>query len=119
MACVRWIAPVAGDWKRVAEAVKKARVPTWEQAELARDARLGVRTIQDIEAGKRGNYSETTKAKIEVALGWTRGSLDRVANGLEPGIVPDPKLEQLTLMWRRLDDERKTTLVRLAAQLLR
>ncbi len=57
----------------------------WSQIDLAREAGVSRGTVQNLENGIR--LSEGKEAKIERALGWKIGSLDRIRSGGDP--VPD------------------------------
>lgn len=54
----------------------------WSQYDLAQAARVSRGTVQNLENGLR--LSEGKEAKIEKALGWKIGTLDRIRNGEEP-----------------------------------
>lgn len=69
--------------QRVRRAVKAARVARgWDQIELAAKAGVSRGTVQKLERGER--LSEENEYRIEGALGWTPGSLDRIRAGLGP-----------------------------------
>lgn len=59
----------------------------WSQIGLARAARVSRGTVQNLENGLR--LSEGKESKIEKALGWKIGSLDRIRNGDEPVVADD------------------------------
>lgn len=90
----RWDAEA---WRRLADEVRAARdIRGLTQAELARDARIGLRTLQDIEAGvPRGRFPRLLP-RIERALGWRPGSGRIILDGGEPVptnvIQPRPKI---------------------------
>lgn len=76
-------------WPRLKALVRQTRIergyPTAEMFASASDVAL--RVISDIESeGKRTNFSPKTLEKIERALGWAPGSVDRVLT--EPRYVP-------------------------------
>lgn len=74
------------DWERLGKYVVARRVNLGFdiRPEFAAAAQITTRVLSDIENGKRGNYDKVTIAKLEAALGWETGSVERVAEGGEP-----------------------------------
>lgn len=70
-------------WARVPSAVivKRSELGL-TQRELAVKAGVAERTIQNLEAGKRPQ--PLIRGKIERALGWPSGEMDRIASAPEP-----------------------------------
>jgi transcriptional regulator with XRE-family HTH domain len=55
----------------------------WAQADLAREAGVDVATISSLE--RAGHWpAPATRAKLEIALGWQRGSLQAALGGRRP-----------------------------------
>ncbi|KUP95402.1 hypothetical protein [Thermobifida cellulosilytica] len=60
------------------------------QAEFAQQTpKIPPRLLQDLESGRRSRYSRDLCAKLEFKLGWTRGSIERMAAGGVPSEVND------------------------------
>jgi transcriptional regulator with XRE-family HTH domain len=79
-------------WDRViAAAIARRSELGLTQKELAVKAGVAERTVQNLEAGKRPQ--PLIRGKIERALGWPSGEMERVAAGTdrgpEPVIPPD------------------------------
>lgn len=55
---------------------------------LAEVSNLSVRTIDQIENGVKTSYTRQTLWKLDEALGWERGSAQRVLDGGEPTLLP-------------------------------
>lgn len=75
------------DWERLGQYVVNRRVELgYRQRKPFADA-LGIslRTLSDIEKGRRGNYDPVTLASLEHVLQWEAGSAMRIADGGEPG----------------------------------
>lgn len=90
------------------------------QAGFARAVGLhGPRTIGHIEQADEHNYSDETKACIEDALGWQRGSFDLVVEGRAPRPVTDPAFQRVRLAWPDLSQRERETLANLADDMLR
>ncbi len=83
---------------RLVDAERARRRLSW--AELARDARIGVRTLHDIHHGTRGNYTAEILTKLESALWWEPGSVERVLAGRgDPVRIPDPHRARIDHAW--------------------
>ena len=60
------------------------------QLEFAQQTpKIPLRLLQDVERGRRTKYSRDVCAKLEFKLGWTRGSIERMAAGGLPEEVND------------------------------
>lgn len=94
-------------------AVERAR--RWRsRAEFARAAGISARVIDDLEKGRRGNFSDLTLSAIEAALGWQPGAARQVVQGgavLRMG--PDELLSRLLELWPQLGPDAQTILVEL------
>ena len=91
------------------------RSKRWKsRAAFARHAGIASRVVDDIERGRRSNYSEGTLASLEVALGWTAGSAQRVVEGGRPRRDIDPTLSRLLEVWPQLSRDSRVMLVDLA-----
>lgn len=101
---------MANGWQRVGRliAVQREIAGFKTQLALANAVRVSDTTIGLVERGVRnGGHSETLFYDIELAIGWTRGSIRRTAEGGRPALVPDPQLARVELLWRRLDEQGK------------
>ena len=107
-------------WGDVGRYMRRARALRRQtQAEFAREVGLSVRTVGALEAGEHRSYDETTVVRVESALGWAPGSLDRVANGGRPIVERDPMLARIVDAWPRLPTEIKRMLSQLVAFAMR
>jgi hypothetical protein len=70
--------------------------------------------IDDIELGRRDNYSEGTLGALEAALGWAPGTCLRVVQGGKVRRDIDPDLVRLLDVWRRLSPDARAMLVEIA-----
>lgn len=52
--------------------------------QLAATSGIAIRIISDIEKGRRTNFTASTQAKLERALGWEHGSVNAVLAGGSP-----------------------------------
>ena len=82
--------------------------------EFARASGLGVRTISDIEYGRRSRYLPATLVTIEVALGWELGSCENIVKGGRPTPARDAGLELVAQAWQRMSPDARDLVVRLA-----
>lgn len=75
-------------WCRLAAAVKARRdYLRLTQTDVASRGGPSLPTIQSIEAARTDRYKSRTLHDLEDALGWTRGSVDLVLEGKEPGLL--------------------------------
>jgi transcriptional regulator with XRE-family HTH domain len=101
------------DWARVGRYVVARRTDMGFdlRAEFAAHAKITTRVISDLENARRGNYDQVTIAKLEKALGWATGSVDRIAAGGEPrlrdgaGKADHQTLGDLLTTYRPTQDE--------------
>lgn len=70
--------------------------------------------LDDLEKGRRANYSEATLAAIEAALGWEPGTCRRVVEGGRVRHEVDPELMRLLDAWRVLTPDARRMLVEIA-----
>jgi len=72
------------DWKRLAEAIRagrKAKGPGYRQEDVAREAGVGLATVQRLESGTGYKGMPRTIEQIERALGWAPGSAEGILVG--------------------------------------
>lgn len=75
-------------WRALADEVRAGRdARGLTQAEFARDAGVGLRTLQDIEAGIPRGRMPRLMPRIERFLGWKPGSARAILDGGSP-LVP-------------------------------
>lgn len=102
-------------WRRLGEIVTAERSRRWKsRAAFARHAGIASRVVDDIERGRRSNYSDGTLASLEVALGWNAGSCLRVVQGGQPRRDIDPTLSRLLEVWPQLSRDSRVMLVDMA-----
>lgn len=109
-------------WTRLGRRIKAERgrkgYPT--AAALADAAGLSVRTVEIIEAGSRPwRPRDTTQAKIERALGWQPGSVERIVNGGRPRQAADPLLQRVIAAWPQLSGDDQVQMTELVERLAR
>ena len=75
---------------------------------------LSTRLLDDLETGRRTNYSDTTLATVEAALGWSPGSCLRIVHGGRARREIDPALQRLMDAWPRLSVDSRKILASLA-----
>lgn len=83
-------------------------------AGLARRARLSERTIYDMRHAVQSSYSQDTLDRIESALWWQPGSVERVLDGLPPRREEDPDLARIHHAWRDLPPDVRRVLADVA-----
>lgn len=90
-------------WRRLAELIRVEAASQYDTlTELAAAAGLSKRTIEDLTAGQRTGYRESTLYRLEAALGWEHGSAMRVVGGMKPRREADPGLAVIRDAWPRL-----------------
>lgn len=107
-------------WRRLADAIRSdapARYDTMSQ--LARAAGVSTRTVEELTAGRRTRYRESTLWAVESALGWEHGDALRIVEGRRRRRVRDPGLARITDAWPRLSDRDKRVLLVLLDALTR
>lgn len=98
-------------WRTVGEHVRRTRALRRQtQAEFALEVGLSVRTVGSLEAGEARQYDETTVFRVESALGWAPGSVQRVIHGQKPIVQADPWLARILDAWPRLDERARQLL---------
>lgn len=102
-------------WERLGRRVAQERGRHWRsRAAFARSAGVSTRVLDDVEKGRRDNYSEATLAAIEAALGWAPGTCLRVVQGGKVRRDVDPMLVRLLDVWTTLSPDARSLLVELA-----
>ncbi len=74
-------------------------------AKFIRSSGLGRSTIYDLRAGTRTSYESDTLARLEAALRWNPGSVERVLRGGDPDRIEDAKLARVLKGWPDLTPE--------------
>ena len=106
---------VDSGWVRLGRAIRHDRMRFWRtREEFSRGSGISARVIDDLESGRRGNYSEATLAAVEVALGWREGTCRRVVSGGRVFREVDPAMARIMLVWPRLSTDAKSMLADLA-----
>ena len=110
---------MADDWRRLGRfvAAERARLGL-SPAQLAAQIGLSKRTIENVEAGGRDTYRHTTLSRIEDALGWEPGSVERILAGGDPARTRDPVLEQLAVLWPSLTPRQRRAVLELVSAFL-
>lgn len=80
------------DWSRLGKLVIARRVNLGfnTRGEFAELLGLTTRVLGDIETGRRDNYDRATIAKLERALSWETGSVDRILDGGDAELIRGP-----------------------------
>jgi DNA-binding XRE family transcriptional regulator len=98
------------DWSRVSGAVIDRRSELGlTQTDLARAAGVGMRTIQNLEAGKR--LQPIIRTKIERALGWEPGEFRRIAEQDQPVSLTPRSLRREIMKNGDLTSEEKEAVI--------
>jgi hypothetical protein len=66
---------------------------------------LGRTTLDSLEHGRKASYEPATLSRLEHALGWQHGSIQRVLDGGAPQYLEDPDLTIVMANWRHLPAE--------------
>ncbi len=90
---------------------------SWEQ--FARHARISTRILRDLRAGIRTSYDSVTVSKLESALGWKYGSVERVLDGRPPVRIPDVVMARVHHAWPYLGPDAREAVAALAEHLAR
>ena len=75
--------------------------------------------MDSLEHGRKNSYDPDTLARLESALGWRAGSVERVLSGLEPQPVEDADLDAVISAWPRLSPGSRRMLAILAVEAAR
>lgn len=77
------------DTQRLAELVVARRVQLGHRRRpaFAEAAGISLRTLSDIETGRRANYDPATLAAVEHALNWQTGSIKHILDGGTPTLT--------------------------------
>jgi type III secretion system (T3SS) SseB-like protein len=81
------------DWQKLAKHVvlRRSELGFNTREKFAQHASMSARLLGDIENARRNSYDRTSLVKLEHALSWADGSIDRVLAGAEPiAIAPTP-----------------------------
>lgn len=110
------IVRVVDGWVRLGRVVAAERSRRWRsRADFARAAGISARVIDDLEKGRRGNFSDLTLGAVEAALGWQPGACLRVVQGGQVRRrTPDELLSRLLEVWPRLSPDARVLLVEMA-----
>ncbi len=78
------------NWSGLARVVTTTRVAKGfdTQKAFAEASRISLRTVSDLEAGKRDSYSTSTLARLEAALGWPPGRVDEILHAADDALRP-------------------------------
>jgi transcriptional regulator with XRE-family HTH domain len=108
--------PVADTgWRRLARVLaEEAKAQRLSWSALARRARVSPRTLFDLRQGDRSSYEGEILDRIETALGWQPGSIERVLEGRAPTRMADPDLARIHHAWRDLPPEVRRVLADVA-----
>jgi hypothetical protein len=107
-------------WARVARYIREAAAGRYStHGEFAVAASLSVRTIEDLTAGRRTRYSTTTIYRVESALRWQHGSIQRIAEGGSPIIEEDADLAVVRDAWPQMSRRDRRAVLALIASLRR
>jgi transcriptional regulator with XRE-family HTH domain len=79
------------------------------QKGLALKAGVAERTVQNLEAGKRPQ--PLIRGKIEKALGWPPGEMDRIATAPDPAPEPSVPPDVLRVIRRNYPPERQAEVI--------
>lgn len=97
---------MATGWERVGQLVREERIARGckTYVEFRKVVHLSVGTLGNIEKARRTGYSAATKQQVEDALGWERGSIDRIVEGGQLDQARDPGLVRIISSWHLLQD---------------
>lgn len=102
-------------WGDVGEHVRRARaIRRQTQTEFAREIGVSVRLLGSLEAGEARQYDPVTVHRVESALGWADGSVQRVVEGGQPDERVDVLLARICDAWPRLSPDARAILSELA-----
>ena len=102
-------------WARLGQEVAQERGRHWRsRSAFARAAGISRLVLDDVEKGRRTNYSDATFAAIEAALGWEPGTCLRVVQGGKVRREVDPVLVRLLDVWVTLSPDARAMLVEIA-----
>lgn len=105
-----------GDWRKLGIEITRRRSEMGYRSRpaFARFSGLSLRILDYLEAGARETYRPSTLDRIEYALGWRPGTVERVLGGHNPTLDADRHMAVLRELWPDLSEPLKDTLVRLA-----
>lgn len=79
------------------------------RVDFANAASLSLSTISDIEHGVDKEYGPATRDKIERALHWAPGDIERIRDGALP--TPEPELQHVINSWPQLHPQIRAAIV--------
>lgn len=104
-----------GGWEDVGRRIAAERARRWRhRSAFAAVTGLSVRTLADLETGARTRYQPATLSAVEVALGWTAGSIEEMAYGGRPRRAFDRELTRVVDAWPHLSPDARLMLADLA-----
>lgn len=89
------------------------------RGEFAQAAGVSKRVLDDLENGRRSNYTESTLGRVEAALGWEPSEIRTRAEGRKPGQTYDRHMRRLRDAWPHLSNDARAILADLAENVLR
>lgn len=87
-------------WGRLSKAVDAERQRqrlSWTR--LAKSAGMSPRTLYDLRTAERTSYQPETLDRLELALQWESGSIERVLAGRAPIRKSDPDMARIQQAW--------------------
>lgn len=102
-------------WGDVAQRIiaeRSRRWPTRRQFALA--AGVSKRVLDDLETGRRRNYTDATLGQVEGALGWEPGEIRARAEGHRVRRAPDREMRRIQDAWPHLSTDARRILAALA-----
>lgn len=111
---------MADEWRQIAHQIVAERSRRWPTRQQFADAcHLGKRVLDDIENGRRTNYSDSTLARVEAALGWEPGEIRARAQGIRLQRRPDRNMRRILDVWPDLSDDARAMLASVAESAVR
>lgn len=102
-------------WQRLARALEDEQTAQrFSWSGLARRARMSPRTLYDLRQGARTSYEGEILDRLETALAWEPGSIERVLDGRGPRRMADPDLARIHHAWRDLPPDVRRVLADVA-----
>ncbi len=95
--------PAVEEWPRLAREVEaEMSRQGLSGAGLAKRCGFSERTVYAILNSEQTSYHPDTLTRLESALWWEQGSVERVLGGRKPTRKPDPDLARIEHAWRDL-----------------
>jgi hypothetical protein len=89
-------------WNRLAELIRAEVARQGGARAFAESSGIGQRTVERLENGEQSGYRTGTIDRLEAAMGWQHGSVDRVLEGGQPQPLPDPIMAKILDAWPHL-----------------